>query len=254
MTIRKQTRPCPGCKFPNVEGTVQCLQCGHSLVTQAPLAWLHCESFQPRPLRPGKGYTIGRDPSCDLVLPHKMLSRTHAAVSVVDGQILFEDRSSNGSSVNGKRVKTATLAHGDVVQLGPFEIHILPTADPPAAAELGGGTLRVDSGAMIMGQLEDEPLVQTLQGLEFNARTGTLEVLSGRVRGTFSVKEGKPWSADLQDLHDDEALLAMLALTEGRFTFTATASLPGERRMSGSITGLLLEHSRRTDEGGNAPS
>lgn len=254
---RKQSRPCPGCKFPNIEGSRHCLQCKQPL-DGAPLAWLHCESFQPRPLTPGRSYTIGRDTTCDLVLPHKTLSRCHAVIGAQEGEIRFEDRSSNGSSVNGKRVKTATLAVGDVIQLGPFELAVRASADPgDGGDDPGGGTMVMEFKARITGQLEDEPLLQTLQGLEFNHRTGTLEILAGRARGTFAVGEGKPWVAELQTddqqaLQGDEAVLAMLALKEGRFTFTAEGSPKGERRMGGTITGLLLEFSRRTDEGAGA--
>jgi hypothetical protein len=255
VTTKKTSRPCPGCKFPNIEGSKVCLQCGQVLVTAAPLAWLHCESFDPKPLTPGKTYTMGRDSGCDLVLPHKTLSRTHAVISVGAETIDFEDRSSNGSSVNGKRVKTAVLSVGDVVQLGPFELEVRADCHSPGE-DAGSGTMVMDFKARITGHLEHEPLMTTIQGLEFNSRTGTLEVLSGRSKGVFVVGEGKPWSAELTgggaDKKDDEAVLAMLLLKEGRFVFTASGSPTGDRRMHGTITGLLLEHSRRTDENGAA--
>lgn len=250
-TAKKTSRPCPGCKFPNIEGSKVCLQCGKVLVAAPPLGWLHCESFEPKPLTPGASYSIGRDTTCDLVLPHKTLSRTHAVISVGADAISFEDRSSNGSQVNGKRVKAATLTPGDVIQLGPFELQV--KADATAGGEdEGAGTMVMEFTARFTGQLEDEPLVQTMQGLEFNARTGTLVVLSGRTKGTFVSGEGKPWWAELtgdgRDLRDEQAVLAMLCLKEGRFEFTAAGAPAGERRMQGTITGLLLEHSRRTDE------
>ena len=62
---------------------------------------------------------IGRDPRCDIVIEDPMLSRVHAEV-ICDGEaIIFRDRESqNGSYINGVRVTSQALLHGDVIRLG----------------------------------------------------------------------------------------------------------------------------------------
>ncbi len=64
---------------------------------------------------------IGRNPANDIALLDDGLSREHAVISCdpASGIATIEDlQSSNGTKVNGKRVRSAELCHGDEVQLG----------------------------------------------------------------------------------------------------------------------------------------
>lgn len=69
-------------------------------------------------LRAG-AYTIGRDPASDLYLDDRKVSRRHASV-VVDEQVvrIQDNRSCNGTYVNGSRVEQCALDHGAEVSLG----------------------------------------------------------------------------------------------------------------------------------------
>lgn len=59
---------------------------------------------------------IGRSKDCELSVPYKLLSREHAELSIVDGQLYLKDlKSANGSFVNGKRIQEARLNNGDKV-------------------------------------------------------------------------------------------------------------------------------------------
>jgi ABC transport system ATP-binding/permease protein len=61
----------------------------------------------------------GRDPDCDLVLPHPGVSRRHCVIERdADGWVLRDGESSNGTLVNGERCEEARLQDGDVVQIG----------------------------------------------------------------------------------------------------------------------------------------
>ena len=64
---------------------------------------------------------IGRSPSTDITLHDENASREHAIVAhdPTDRVYTIEDlQSTNGTRVNGKRVRTATLADGDEIQVG----------------------------------------------------------------------------------------------------------------------------------------
>jgi len=64
---------------------------------------------------------IGRNPGCQIRLQDESISREHAFVSFdeSDGSWVIEDlQSTNGTKLNGKRVRSATLSHGDRVQVG----------------------------------------------------------------------------------------------------------------------------------------
>jgi len=67
--------------------------------------------------------TIGRDPKSDIFLNDMTVSRTHAVVTYVGGSVSIEDSGSlNGTYVNGSVAEKATLADGDIVQIGTFQM------------------------------------------------------------------------------------------------------------------------------------
>ena len=63
--------------------------------------------------------TIGRLPECDVVVGDPNVSRRHAEVRRQDGQFVVVDLdSTNGTTVNGARVKERRLADGDEIAVG----------------------------------------------------------------------------------------------------------------------------------------
>ena len=76
----------------------------------------------------GESTIIGRSRRCDVVLADPNMSRQHAEVRRQgDVYTLVDLESTNGVYVNGRRVRTAVLQQGDVVELGSarlrFERH-----------------------------------------------------------------------------------------------------------------------------------
>ncbi len=64
---------------------------------------------------------IGRNPTTHITLLDEGISREHAVVLLEeeDGTHVVEDlQSTNGTKVNGKRVRSATLADGDEIEIG----------------------------------------------------------------------------------------------------------------------------------------
>ncbi|MFI5317471.1 MAG: FHA domain-containing protein [Myxococcota bacterium] len=62
---------------------------------------------------------IGRAPTCDLQIPDDSMSREHAVVLCDGEDATLEDlQSTNGVKVNGKRVRSTELAHGDEIEIG----------------------------------------------------------------------------------------------------------------------------------------
>src|SRR4029077_18879251 len=63
--------------------------------------------------------TIGRQAECDVVLDDSNVSRRHAEVRRQgEDYVLIDLGSTNGSKVNGTRVKQQTLADGHEIALG----------------------------------------------------------------------------------------------------------------------------------------
>jgi pSer/pThr/pTyr-binding forkhead associated (FHA) protein len=64
---------------------------------------------------------VGRGFSADLRLEDQSVSRRHAVIvdgGDRDGVRILDDRSANGTFVNGQRVTDATLRHRDTIDLG----------------------------------------------------------------------------------------------------------------------------------------
>ncbi|MBD3419547.1 MAG: FHA domain-containing protein [Chitinivibrionales bacterium] len=72
-------------------------------------------------------FVIGRDSSNRIQINHPLVSRFHAKYSCNDyGERYIKDlKSTNGTYVNGKRVKLAALVEGDVVQIGPHRLTLV---------------------------------------------------------------------------------------------------------------------------------
>jgi pSer/pThr/pTyr-binding forkhead associated (FHA) protein len=69
---------------------------------------------------------IGRGLSADLHLDEQSVSRRHAMlVERPGGARLLDDRSSNGTFVNGRRIVQADLENGDVIVLGRVVLRYL---------------------------------------------------------------------------------------------------------------------------------
>ena len=76
---------------------------------------------------------IGRNPTTDITLLDEGISREHALILLeeVDCSYTVEDlQSTNGTKVNGKRVRSATLAHGDEIQIGRTRFQFLQSDEP----------------------------------------------------------------------------------------------------------------------------
>jgi pSer/pThr/pTyr-binding forkhead associated (FHA) protein len=74
----------------------------------------------------GEVIHIGRGLSADLRLDEDSVSRRHAIlVHRLSGLRILDDRSSNGTFVNGRRVTQADLRNGDVLVLGRVVLRYL---------------------------------------------------------------------------------------------------------------------------------
>jgi MoxR-like ATPase len=115
-------------------------------------------------------YTIGRRPDMDLILEDVRASSAHAELRPENGAWKIVDLgSSNGTLLNHADVKSATLASGDLIQIGDsvfvFHANGAPAAEAVVAAsgdelalveKMRGNTERIrrEVGKVIVGQRE----------------------------------------------------------------------------------------------------
>lgn len=78
---------------------------------------------------------LGRDPSCDLVLPSELVSRRHLVIFQNEGQLWLQDHSSNGSWLNTTKLgsEPVQVSIHPQIDIGPFRITLqaAPQTSPP---------------------------------------------------------------------------------------------------------------------------
>ena len=121
--------------------------------------------------------TIGRAGDNDIVVPDVLASRHHATLVLTPLGTEIQDRSSNGTFVNGTRVGSAILSEGDVVTIGNVDLVVsggmlVPRSETEAAARTGGLEVRSVQYVVDNGK-------QLLDNISLTARPGTLTAVIG---------------------------------------------------------------------------
>ncbi len=109
------------------------------------------------------GLVLGRNSSCDIVIPMRQVSRQHARVFAHGDQVMVEDLDSkNGTFVNGVLLREpAPLNDGDELQVSLAQHFIFLSSDATMPLEdlplqMQKRRLRVDVGARRVWVLEEE--------------------------------------------------------------------------------------------------
>lgn len=80
----------------------------------------------------GDSTRIGRDETCDMILPDDSVSKLHAVVTRFWRWYHLRDRgSANGVIVNGRKITQARLRHGDEIRLGHVRLRVVLRQPPP---------------------------------------------------------------------------------------------------------------------------
>lgn len=80
--------------------------------------------------------TIGRRPYNDIALDHLTVSGEHATIFRVGERRMLRDlRSRNGTSINGVPISEQLLSHGDLIEIGVYQLKLeISSAQLPAPA------------------------------------------------------------------------------------------------------------------------
>lgn len=114
---------------------------------------------------------IGRSSRCDVRIKHPGISAEHALIRVLPGSATVEDlNSTNGTRVNGRRVESHTLRHGDQIGVGRERLMYFAELDEasrfaqPASIEPfaqpapGGETVNTDTASTAAGDIVGQPM------------------------------------------------------------------------------------------------
>ena len=207
--------------------------------------WLLCDPLDPIRLDKAQ-MTIGRD-SCDIILPHKTVSRKHAVVKELadDRYVLCDLASSNGTVVNGKRVTRHILKVGDEICIGNYRLQL---SDSPKEFSAKTDFFTASKEFSMVGQIGKTSLVEVLQSIEINKKTGQLFVKHDKHGdGHLIFGNGKPIAASFRGISGVLAIIEMLALKDGYF-MTNNQAEPCEAVIDQTFTSILLNYLRKIDE------
>lgn len=206
----------------------------------------------PIELKIDENFVIGRSRDCDLTVPSQRISRRHSEIFWRDKEPRIRDLGSqNGTKIGGKRItREHILVDGDEITVGPFLVTYRRTENAASDSALMGDTDGLTQPMMsdaLAGSLEQMSPFELLQTLEFNQKTGTLNVFGDRGDCRMVVNNGRPVFGKLGELMGSEAVVTMVTWTEGHFSFSPVIE-DEEVNISTTITNLLLEAGRRIDE------
>jgi pSer/pThr/pTyr-binding forkhead associated (FHA) protein len=109
---------------------------------------------------------IGRREDCDLRIAVGDVSRKHARIQVIDEVVSIEDLgSSNGTYVNGDRVKNIQLVPGDTIQIGPvtFILQVDGVPAPQDAQPISRGPKRQPAPDASGANLDEDEAMKILE-------------------------------------------------------------------------------------------
>jgi pSer/pThr/pTyr-binding forkhead associated (FHA) protein len=216
------------------------------------------------PIVQDKQIVVGRSSDLDMVLVEDMVSRKHARITMQDAEIWIEDLgSTNGTFVNGEKIKRARLKEGDRVLIGTSILKLI-AADAAQGnnAGVGGGDAKVElenvaaqrrstQAKTMSGSIEEVPLPDLLQLFGTSKKSGVLILKTEDDTGRIYMRKGIIYYAVVNDNDDVPAMKSifrMLTWTQGYFELDP----PDEREFPGEINmgvqEILMEGLRQLDE------
>ena len=155
---------------------------------------------------------IGREATCDVVIPDRMVSRFHARLAAVpEGTVLEDLGSKNGTHHNGTPVAAqVVLQDGDTVQIALIQQFIFLTSDatmPLADADAGIGRLRLELRSRQVW-VNDQVIEPPLSALQFHVLR-VLQEHAGQVIGRRQLIV-EAWGEEQAIGVTDQALDALL--------------------------------------------
>jgi hypothetical protein len=216
------------------------------------------------PLKAEKQIVIGRSSELDMVLVEDMVSRKHARISVNGaGHISIEDLgSTNGTFVNGEKVKQALLKEGDRILIGTSILKLIQQGvgvgevdtvvakrklEEAAAAQAARTSTKASS---MTGKIEEIPLPDLLQLFHTSKKNGVL-VVSNQHEGKIYLRQGRVYYAVIDENHNlgpQKSFNRIITWEQGEFELRPADPQEFMVEMDSSTEALLMDGLRQLDE------
>jgi hypothetical protein len=204
---------------------------------------------------------VGRSSELDMVLVEDMVSRKHAKITTTESQVIIQDLgSTNGTFVNGERIKKASLKEGDRILVGTSILKVIPAEASEATVPLNGDGLRSmmeqvarqrRSSSPMSGRIDEVPLPDLLQLFSTSKKSGVMLVRSADSEGKVFLREGKIYYASIDEDHEigpKKAFNRMIGWTTGLFELTDSSAETFSSSLDENTEALLMDAMREMDE------
>jgi len=213
------------------------------------------------PIVNDKPIIVGRSSDLDMVLVEDMVSRKHARITMQQDQIWIEDLgSTNGTFVNGEKIKRARLKEGDRVLIGTSILKVIAgegsRADSTDAAKQNlenvAAARRTTQARTMSGSIEEVPLPDLLQLFATSKKSGVLVIRTESDDvGKIYMRKGIIYYASINDLDDVppmKSIFRMLTWQKGLFDLDPPDEREFPNEMNLSVQEVLMEGLRQLDE------
>jgi hypothetical protein len=210
------------------------------------------------PIVPERQIVVGRSSDLDMVLVEDMVSRKHARITMQSDQIWIEDLgSTNGTFVNGEKIKRAHLKEGDRVLIGTSILKVIagdaPREGLDAKRELENVAQqrRTSQQRTMSGSIEEVPLPDLLQLFGTSKKSGVLVIRTDDNIGRIYLKKGIVAYAIINELDDVQplkSLYRMLTWPKGLFDLDPAEDRVFASEMTQGVQEILIEGMRQLDE------
>ena len=212
------------------------------------------------PLKNDKEIVIGRSSELDMVLVEDMVSRKHAKIVIQAGKVTIADLgSTNGTFVNGEKIKQARLKEGDRILIGTSILKLV--GQEAGAKQLDDKEIKdrmeqvaaqkpKSSGAM-SGRIEEVPLPDLLQLFQTSKKNGVLIVNNGQSEGRIFLRGGKVYYAVIDNDHElgpQKSFYRLITWDKGSFELGPPDGQEFMIELEESTEALLMEALRQLDE------
>ena len=221
------------------------------------------------PIAPEKDIVVGRSSDLDMVLVEDMVSRRHARIAIADEQIWIEDLgSTNGTFVNGEKIKRARLKEGDRVLIGTSILKVIASeaaqsgepvsqSQPPQPRanleNIAVANERRTQARSMSGSIEEVPLPDLMQLFGTSKKNGVLVIRTDDDTGRIYMRKGNVYYATINDSADVtpvKSLYRMLGWMKGEFDLEPADETEFPNQVDLSVQEILMEGMRQMDEFG----
>lgn len=213
------------------------------------------------PLKPNKQVVIGRSSDLDMVLVEDMVSRKHAKISCQEGKVFIEDLgSTNGTFVNGEKVKQGRLKEGDRILIGTSILKLVAQGSAPQLDDAQvkrkleeaavAAAARQTRASSMTGKIEEVPLPDLLQLFGTSKKNGVLYVKNEHEARLY-LRQGRIYYAVIDDNHDlgpQKSFNRVVRWEHGDFELLPPDDQEFMVEMEDSTEALLMEGLRQLDE------